>query len=209
MTVDSEVSDRESAGRSVTDETPGPTIGQARLAGAVAAGVALGVGEVVTGFGSRNQSLVGSVGNQFIRDSGGGVARTAISVLGTADKPSLVIGIVVVSLLLGALLGGAARHRPWIAVVGFCAFGLVGVLASADDPLASTGLAVIAARVLGGRRPARAVRAAPRGAHRPSPAHPSPATQSVEPTGARRDRPTRPPAGGPSSGGRPRPARSA
>ncbi len=145
MTVESGVSTRNQAGRPVTDGSPGPSIGQARLAGAVAAGVALGVGEIVTGLGSRNQSLVGSVGNEFIRDSGGGVARTAIRTLGTADKPSLVLGIVVVSLLLGALLGGAARRRPWIAVVGYGAFGLVGVLASANDPLASTGLAVVAA----------------------------------------------------------------
>jgi DMSO/TMAO reductase YedYZ molybdopterin-dependent catalytic subunit len=145
VTVDPEVREPRVAGRPAATDTLGLTIGEARLAGAVAAGVALGVGEVVTGFGSGNQSLVGSVGNQFIRDSGGGVARTAIRLLGTADKPSLVLGIVVVSLLLGALLGGAARHRRWIAVVGFGAFGLVGVLASANDPLASTGLAVAAA----------------------------------------------------------------
>jgi DMSO/TMAO reductase YedYZ molybdopterin-dependent catalytic subunit len=145
VTVDPRVSAPLEGGPLARSAVAGPTLGHARLAGALAAGAALGVGELVTGLGSRNQSLVGSVGNEFIRDSGGGVARTAIRTLGTADKPSLVLGIVVVSLVLGALLGGAARRRPWIAVVGFCAFGLVGVLASADDPLASTGLAVVAA----------------------------------------------------------------
>jgi DMSO/TMAO reductase YedYZ molybdopterin-dependent catalytic subunit len=124
---------------------PSASIGQARWAGALGAGVALGVGEIVTGFGSRNQSLVGSVGNSLIRASGGGVARTAISVLGTADKPSLVTGIVAVSLLAGALLGSAARRRPAIAVAGFCIFGLIGIFTSARDPLASVGLAVVAA----------------------------------------------------------------
>ena len=145
MTVEREVRPPAQANAPASATGARPTGREAQLAGAVAAGVALGVGEIVTGFGSRNQSLVGSVGNEFIRDSGGGVARTAIRVLGTADKPSLVLGIVVVSLLFGALLGGAARRRPWIAVVGFAGFGLVGILASADDPLASTGLAVFAA----------------------------------------------------------------
>jgi DMSO/TMAO reductase YedYZ molybdopterin-dependent catalytic subunit len=121
------------------------SVNQARLAGALGAGVALGVSEIVTGFASGNQSLVGSVGNAFIRASGGGVARTAISVLGTADKPSLVLGIVVVSLLAGAALGTASLRRRWVAMVGFAAFGLIGIVASARDPLASTAVAVVAA----------------------------------------------------------------
>ncbi|HVN52126.1 MAG TPA: hypothetical protein VMT43_11860, partial [Acidimicrobiales bacterium] len=131
MTVDPQVSSlgRAAPSASVPDAAPrGATAGQARVAGVVAAGVALGMSELVTGFASRDQSLVGSVGNLFIRESGGGVARTAISVLGTADKPTLVLGIVVVSLLLGAAFGGAARRRPWVAIAGFAAFGLVGVV---------------------------------------------------------------------------------
>jgi DMSO/TMAO reductase YedYZ molybdopterin-dependent catalytic subunit len=118
---------------------------QARLAGAVSAGVALGVTELITGLGSGNQSLVGSVGSLFIHESGGDVARSAISVLGTADKRTLLAGIVVVSLLLGAALGSAARRRPWVAVAGFSAFGVVGIIATARDPLHSVGLAVVAA----------------------------------------------------------------
>ena len=121
------------------------SVNQARLAGVLGAGVALGVSEIVTGLASGNQSLVGSVGNAFIRASGGGVARTAISVLGTADKPSLVLGIVVVSLVAGAALGTASLKRRWVAMVGFAAFGLVGIVASARDPLASTAVAVVAA----------------------------------------------------------------
>ncbi len=116
----------------------------------MAAGVALGVGELVTGIGSRQQSLVGSVGSLFIHESGGGVARTAISVLGTADKPSLILGIVLTSLLIGAALGSAGRRRPWIPVVGFAAFALTGVIAAAKDPLASVPLAVVAALLAAG-----------------------------------------------------------
>jgi DMSO/TMAO reductase YedYZ molybdopterin-dependent catalytic subunit len=145
VTVDPQVHTRGREDVAASAAAPGPTLGQARLAGVVAAGVALGVSEVVTGLGSRNQSLVGSVGNLFIHESGGGVARTAISILGTADKPSLVTGIVVISLIAGAVLGGAARRRPWVAVVGFAAFGLLGAIATAQDALASLGLGITAA----------------------------------------------------------------
>jgi len=133
-------------------EAPAPpraSVGEARLAGAVAAAMALGVGELVTGLGASSQSLIGSVGNAFIRQSGGDLARTAISLFQTADKPALIVGIVVICLLIGAALGVASRRRPWIGGVGFAAFGLVGVLAAASDPLASVGRATIGAAVAG------------------------------------------------------------
>ena len=123
------------------------SVGEARLAGAVAAAMALGVGELVTGLGASSQSLIGSVGNGFIRQSGGDLARTAISLFQTADKPALIIGIVVICLLIGAALGVASRRRPWIGAVGFATFGLIGVWAAASDPLASVGRATIGAAV--------------------------------------------------------------
>ena len=112
------------------------TAGQAQLAGAVAAGVALAVGEIVTGMGGKGQSLVGSVGSAFIDQAGGDVARTAISIFSTGDKPALIGGIVIISLLIGAGLGSASRRRPWVGPVGFAAFGLLGIIASARDELA-------------------------------------------------------------------------
>ncbi len=121
------------------------SVTQARVAGVLAAGVALAVTELVSGLFGHNQSMVGSVGSLFIHESGGGVARTAIGLLGTSDKPSLIIGIVAVSLLAGAALGTASLRRRWVAMAGFAAFGVVGIIASARDPLASTGVAVVAA----------------------------------------------------------------
>jgi DMSO/TMAO reductase YedYZ molybdopterin-dependent catalytic subunit len=123
------------------------TPGEARMAGAVAAGMALGVGELVTGFGTSTQSLVGSVGNAFVRQAGGGLARTAIRIFSTADKPALIIGIVTISLLIGAVVGATARRRPWVGPAGFGVVGLVGVLAAARDPLASTLRATVGATV--------------------------------------------------------------
>ena len=109
--------------------------------------MALGVGELVAGLGGSGQSLVGSVGNAFIQQAGGDLARTAIRLFSTGDKPALVIGIVTVCLLLGAALGAAARRRPWVGPVGFAVVGAVGVLAAARDPLASTLRAAISATV--------------------------------------------------------------
>ena len=134
-------------GRPAGPRRPRPSTGQAQLAGAVAAAVALGVGEIVTGLGGRGQSLVGSVGSAFVDQAGGGVARTAIRIFNTADKPALIVGIVGISLLIGAALGSASRRRPWVGPAGFAGFGVLGVLAAARDPLASTGLAATAALV--------------------------------------------------------------
>src|SRR3954465_9932774 len=90
-------------------DEPTATARQAQLAGAIAAGVALGVGELITGFSTKGQSLVGSVGAEFVDQAGGDVARTAISIFNTGDKPALIVGIVIISLLIGAALGSASR----------------------------------------------------------------------------------------------------
>jgi len=56
----------------------GRTLTLARLAGVAAAGVALGVGELVSGLGTQSQSLVGSVGGEVIDQSPGSLVRTGI-----------------------------------------------------------------------------------------------------------------------------------
>jgi DMSO/TMAO reductase YedYZ molybdopterin-dependent catalytic subunit len=124
----------------------------ARLAGVVAAGVALGVGELVSGTGNPGQSLVGSVGGEIIDQAPGSLVRTGIDSLGTADKPVLVTTIVVVCLALGAWVGPAARRRPWVGWLAFGAAALEGMVAGLRDPLADhavTVLAAVAAAVAG------------------------------------------------------------
>ncbi len=51
----------------------------------------------------------------------------AISLFGTNDKLALVVGIIAVSLIIAAALGVAARRRFGVAVLGFVAFGMVGL----------------------------------------------------------------------------------
>lgn len=115
----------------VTTEEPG---WRHATAGAVAAGVALGATELVAGALSGAPSLVQSIAAVVIDKAPIGVVRAAIGALGTRDKPALVAGVVVLSLLIGAGLAAAARRRHWIAVAGFAAFGVLGTLAGVRPP---------------------------------------------------------------------------
>ncbi len=127
--------------------SPSPATLQTRagIAGAVAAAMALAVGELVSTFGQHGQSLVGGVGNEIVDRAAGGTVRFAIQTFGTADKTVLVVTIVVISLLLGAWLGRLSLTRAWAAPVGFGLFGLLGLVAGVRDPLSSEGVVIVAA----------------------------------------------------------------
>lgn len=135
-----------------TEQAAGPSTpvsrGRAAIAGAVAAGVALGVTELVGAIVSDGPSLIVSVGSRFIDAGAGPLKSIAIGLFGTGDKAALITGIVVISLAIGALLGIASVTRRWVGVGGFAAFAVIGVLAGASTPLASTSAIVVAA-VLG------------------------------------------------------------
>lgn len=113
------------------------------VAGAVAAAVALAVGELASAMDSAGASLVTSVGDEFIDRFAASLKDVAVALFGTNDKAALVVGIVVVSLALGAALGVEARRRPWLAPVGFGAFGLVGFWAYERAPLAETWVGAV------------------------------------------------------------------
>ncbi len=128
--------------------TPTVPAWMATLAGVVAAGVALAVTELVGAVAGTGPSLVPAVGGRFVDQTAGTLKGPAISLFGASDKAALVTGIVVISLMAGGLLGQAAARRPWIGVVGFAAFGVVGVIVGIDTPLTSPGW-IVAGAVLG------------------------------------------------------------
>ncbi len=115
------------------------------IAGVVAAGVALGVGELVCGIAGSDVGLVSAVGSEFIDRFAASLKNLAVQLFGTNDKAALVVGIVVVSLALGAALGKASIRRPWVGVAGFAAFGVVGLWSYLADPLGSAGAGIAAA----------------------------------------------------------------
>lgn len=119
---------------------------RARVAGALAAAMALMVTELATA--GSGPSMIDSIGSQFIVRFAEPVEALAIAVFGTNDKLALKAGIVIVALLIGAALGRAARRRPQVGVAGIAAFGVLGIAAGLADPLAST-VRVVAGCVIG------------------------------------------------------------
>ncbi len=108
--------------------------------GFVAAGAALGLSEILSGIsGRRIPSLVVSVADVVVDNTPGFIARWSIELLGTAQKPTLVWGIVVVSLLLGAVLGRLSRRSWRVLAAGLGYFGVFGGWAGADNPLYGAG----------------------------------------------------------------------
>ena len=81
------------------------------IAGGAAAAIALAVGELGGGLTSQSSGLVVAVGGLVIDLVPPAVKDFGIGVFGTADKPALVIGIVVLSVLFGTILGRVAAHR--------------------------------------------------------------------------------------------------
>ncbi len=113
----------------------------AATSGVLAAGVALGVGELLSGISNKIPSLIIRVGDVVIENSPGSVERWAIDTLGTNDRPALIVGITLISLLLGGLTGIAASKKFTASVTIFVLFGLLGGLAAGSDPQRPAGWA--------------------------------------------------------------------
>jgi DMSO/TMAO reductase YedYZ molybdopterin-dependent catalytic subunit len=129
-----------------TDTTPV----RLAVAGALAAAGALATGELVSSVLPDTPSLVGSVGDAFIDGPGKTIAKPAIELLGTADKPALVVGIVVVALVLGAVAGVSSARRPGAGPLAFGVAGVAGAAAAMTDPVAGTPWAALAALAAAG-----------------------------------------------------------
>ena len=117
------------------DSTPRASQGIAWLAGAIGAGLSLAVGEVGDRASTALTSLVVGVGNLFVDLTPGDVIATSINTVGSAQKPILLTGITVGSILIGGWIGVVGRKRPAAVAIGFLAFGILGAIATARDPL--------------------------------------------------------------------------
>jgi DMSO/TMAO reductase YedYZ molybdopterin-dependent catalytic subunit len=126
------------------DETSTVPTGRARLAGAVAALVALGVGELVSSLHRTGPTLIDAVGTGFIDRFGAPLKDLAVTVFGDNHKTALIVGIWLVAALIGARLGRVAITRPWVARTGFAGVGTLGVVIHALEPTSSLIVGVIA-----------------------------------------------------------------
>jgi DMSO/TMAO reductase YedYZ molybdopterin-dependent catalytic subunit len=121
--------------------------GRAALAGVAATAAVLGVEELVAGLVDGAASLVLAMGDVVVDSVPGWLERAAIATLGRADKPVLIAGIVIVSVLIGAGLGVLARKRFAAAATGVAVAVVLGVVASTTDPRSSLAPTVLGAAV--------------------------------------------------------------
>ena len=124
------------------------------LAGVLAAAVALAITSLADALVAGIPSLIGAVGQTFLRAAPGSFAQLMIELLGYADKPALRVGTLVIALLVGAGAGRAAARRAWVGDVIFAVFGAIGVASAASlDGMSvpgatlSAGLGVLAGLV--------------------------------------------------------------
>ena len=132
--------------------------GLGAVAGVLAAGTALGVGQLVAGLTGANGSPVVAVGELQIDFTPPWLKNFAIAKFGADDKLVLVSGILVVLAIFAAVIGAAATRRMAYGMAGLGVFAVVGLTAAATRPtatftsllptLAATAAAVAVLRLL-------------------------------------------------------------
>lgn len=112
------------------------------VAGIVAVGAALGVGELVAVFVSPDSSPYFAVGSTVVDHSPLWMREWAINTFGTSDKLALFVVMGVVIAVIAGLCGVLERRRPPIGAVIIVAFAIVGVVAALGRPGASASFVV-------------------------------------------------------------------
>jgi DMSO/TMAO reductase YedYZ molybdopterin-dependent catalytic subunit len=118
---------------------------RAAIAGVIAAGVALAAGQVPSAIAGEAEGPVTAVGNAFVDRFAGSLKEVAVALFGQNDKVALVVGIVVISLLLGGALGLLALRSFALVALGFVAFAVVGLIAVVTDTSTGAVVAVVSA----------------------------------------------------------------
>jgi DMSO/TMAO reductase YedYZ molybdopterin-dependent catalytic subunit len=149
-------------------------VGRGLVAGLLAAGVALGIGQLIAGLVAPDASPVVAVGEASIGLTPPPVKSFAISAFGSHDKLVLVSGILAVLAIFAAVVGVLAMRRLGYGMAGLAAFTAIGLVAALTRPTASAGYAL--PTLIGGAVAAAALRLLVRAAPEPLPA-PDPATR--------------------------------
>ncbi|AWK71909.1 oxidoreductase [Rhodococcus oxybenzonivorans] len=112
------------------------------LAGVIAAGVVLAVGELMSVLIDQNSSPFYAVGSTTVDRSPAWAREFAISTFGTNDKPALFAGMTLLIVLLAAAAGIVERPRAPFGSAILGILGAVGVFAATQRPSASWVYAV-------------------------------------------------------------------
>ncbi|MFI7546460.1 molybdopterin-dependent oxidoreductase [Actinoplanes sp. NPDC049599] len=103
---------------------------RAALAGLAAAGVALGVAEIVAVLTGPLSSPLFAVGGVVVNNVPAPVKDAGIAIFGTHDKTALITGTAILLACYAALLGVLALRSRAAAPVGIAAFAVIGVTAA-------------------------------------------------------------------------------
>jgi DMSO/TMAO reductase YedYZ molybdopterin-dependent catalytic subunit len=106
----------------------------AGLAGLLAAGTAVGIGELLAVAVRPTAAPVIAVGGAAVDRTPRAVKEFAIRQFGENDKHVLIAAIFVLLGLLAVAVGIAARRRPLVGAVGIAVFGVIGAAAAASRP---------------------------------------------------------------------------
>ncbi len=115
----------------------------AAASGAVAAGAAVVIGELLAGLFSPSLSPLTAVGGAMIDGVPSGVKDWAISLFGTADKAVFVAGMLLVIAAVGALAGILEQRWRFAGAAVIAVFGLVGLAAVLTRAQMTPGAAVV------------------------------------------------------------------
>jgi DMSO/TMAO reductase YedYZ molybdopterin-dependent catalytic subunit len=108
--------------------------GLGAVAGVLAGGAALGVGQLIAGITGASTSPVVAVGQLQIDFTPPWLKNFAIREFGSHDKQVLVGGILVVLAIFAACIGALATRRLAYGVAGIGVFAVVGLTAAASRP---------------------------------------------------------------------------
>ncbi len=108
--------------------------GLSALAGLIAAGVALGIGELLAGLVGPNSAPVIAIGGAVIDATPRFLKEFAIETFGENDKLVLIAGTLALLALFAMVLGVLAWSRLKLAAAGVLLFGLIGAAAAITRP---------------------------------------------------------------------------
>ena len=115
----------------------------AAISGLAAGAAAIGLSELLAGLFSGAPSLINAIGQAVIGLQPAGAQQLVVELFGTADKLALSMAVAAVGLAIAAALGVLARQHESSSSIGFATFGLLGLLASLQQPLVQPILAVL------------------------------------------------------------------
>lgn len=105
----------------------------AGVAGLLAGAAALSIGELAASLAAPRPGPVIAVANRVIDNAPAWFVDFGKAVFGLADKPALVLGTIIFSLLFSTGLGIASRRSLLPGVIGISLFGFIGMLAIGND----------------------------------------------------------------------------